>query len=207
MTRKTCPVCSSPRHFMCCERVKLFTSTESRDHVLRDLQKGDMLVLMMTDVERGARTPTSDQVALDRALVSFDPKAGAQLLMENSTDSTAGGHILLLGCGKLACQDVGLSVEVISPAVRAACHAFDEALLCAAKHNCRRLVIDAREMLPATGEALAAALHCRLQLAQAQQQIDSVQEVHVLVAGSDPASLACSAGCTGPLCRACPFIR
>lgn len=216
MTHKTCPVCSSPRHFLCSARVKFFTSTQDRDHtstqdrdqMVRELKEGDMLVLIMTDVARGARTLPSGQLDLDRALMSFEPAAGATLLIDNkSADGTAGGHILLLGCGKLACHDIGLSREVTSPAVRAACHAFDEALLCAANHKCRRLVIDAHEMLPDTGEALAAALHCRLQLAQAQNQSDSLEEVHVLVAGGDSASLSLSASCKGPLCRSCPFVR
>lgn len=204
----TCPVCSSPRHLLCCERVQLNATTSDRGHVLAAMRQGDMLAILTTDIERKVRLLPADQVALDSVFMHFDPTQGSRLLIEKTSEFGAvQGHILLLGCGHLQCHDIGIEREAVSPAVRSVCHAFDEALVEAGKLGCRRLIVEAGEVTPLTGAALAAALHCRLQLAQVQGQVQSLEEVELLASGTDAQELSRCASCSGPLCRSCPFTR
>ena len=205
---QTCPLCSSTHHFLCtgADAVKLCVSTQSRDHVLAEIQQGDLLAILMSQLAKLHVLPVDDD-CLDTALAGFSCDTGQKLLIHRYVDDSEAGLVLLLGCGKLEARELAIINDHIEPQLRAACHAFDAVLLESGRHHVRRLFVESSELVPENGPALAAALHCRLQLAQAMHQVDGLEEVVLLANGADQAQLQAMSLSCGPMCRNCPFTR
>ena len=203
-----CPFCSSTHHFLCAgaDTVKLCVSTHSRDHVLAEIREGDLLVILMSQLAKFHVLPAGED-CVNTALAGFSCDAGQKLLIHRYVDDAESGLILVLGCGTLEARELAIINDHIEPQLRAACHAFDTALLEAGRHRVRRLLLESSELVSETGPALAAALHCRLQLAQATHQVDGLEEVTLLASGAQTAQLEAMSLSCGPMCRNCPFTR
>ncbi len=206
---KTCPECGSSAHFRCTagKHVAMVVRAPQTRHLIDELTAGDLLVIFRKQPLDFPIGPSAPQKVLQPHLRDFVATLGATEVISGDEIAVAGAEVLLVGCGQVDLPGDQYGTQNVPSAVRAACLAFDDALTEAERVHARRVLIDASHILDSAGSPMAAALHCRLQLAEAAGHLPGLQEVVIFARGNLGKRLSREsvAGEPGPICANCPF--
>lgn len=204
-----CPECGSFQHFLCAagEHVQMVVRAPANRHLVDELVDGDLLVIFRKRPYSFEIGPRVKQKRLDPFLSDFAASLGATLVLPPETTAGVKAEVLLVGCGQVEQPGDDYGAEGVTPAGRAACLAFDDALSEAARVDAKRVLLDVSHILENAGPALAAALHCRLTLAEANGVLPALKEVVIFARGKSAGRLASTARSEGPICPHCPFAK
>ncbi len=206
---KTCPKCGSSAHFLCSagEHVAMVVRPPQTRHLIDELTAGDLLVIFRKQPLEHPIGPSAPQKVLQPHLRDFVATLGATEVITGEEIDVDGAEVLLVGCGQVDLPGDQYDAQNMPSAVRAACLAFDDALTEAERVHAQRVLIDASHILDSAGSPMAAALHCRLQLAEAAGHLPGLREVVIFARGNLGKRLSreALAGEPGPICANCPF--
>lgn len=209
MTAKTkkCPQCGSTAHFLCAagEHVQMIVRPPRGRHLIDELVDGDLLVLFRKRPYDFQIAPRVKQKGLDPFLSDFVASLGATQVLPPEVAGNVKAEVLLVGCGQIEQPGDDYGAQGVSPGVRAACMAFDDALTEAERVKARRILVDVSHILPEAGTSLASSLHCRLTLAEANGLLPNLKEVVIFARGNEGKRMQKNTNGEGPICYHCPF--